>query len=72
MKQKGEGAAVGTNQVRITCFPSQKPDATNDGGGELALGRSLIPTHYNSFGSSGLTVDVQPGENEPFNIELTD
>jgi hypothetical protein len=68
----GEGAAVGLNRVRVTCFAGQRPGgSTVAADGELAVGGSLIPTRYSSFGSSGLTIEVLPGENEPYVIELS-
>ena len=66
-----EGAAVGVNSVRVTCFTGQKPGANAQRTDEEAsLGRSLIPHHYNQFSSSGLSVDVQAESNEPFLIEM--
>jgi hypothetical protein len=66
----GPGATIGLNRVRVTCYPAQRPGNTGAANQELALGRSLIPTRYTSFGSSELTVDVLPDENEPYIIEL--
>lgn len=68
----GDGATVGLNRVRVTCFPAQKPGSAENTSQELALGKSLIPTHYNSFGSSGLTVEVKPEGNDPYVIDLQD
>jgi hypothetical protein len=68
----GDGARVGLNRVRVTCFAGQKPGgAATAADGELLLGGSLIPTRYNSFGSSGLSVEVLPDGNEPYLIELS-
>ena len=72
IREVGEGASVGLNRVRVTCYPAQNPDNAVNSNQELALGKSLIPTKYNSFGSSGLTVEVKPENNEPFVIELDD
>ena len=68
----GEGATVGMNRVRVTCFPAQDANSAAGANQELALGTSLIPNHYASFGSSGLTVEVKPEGNEPYVIELED
>ena len=67
----GEGATVGVNRVRVTCYPAQRPGASSSSSQELALGRSLIPTRYSSFGSSDLSVEVHPDKNEPYVIELS-
>lgn len=64
------GTVVGTRRVRVACYegqdPARRPDP--DGGGEL--GRSLIPERFTSFATSGLTVEVRPGANEPVVLNL--
>ena len=70
IRDVGEGATIGLNRVRVTCFPAQNTKKTGNASQELALGKSLIPTKYNSFGSSGLSVEVKPENNEPYVIEL--
>lgn len=64
------GAPIGVNNVRVTCFAGQRPGA-NSGGGEASVGDSLIPERYTRFSSSGLEVEVKPGENSPYDIPLT-
>jgi hypothetical protein len=66
-----DGATIGLNRVRVTCFPGQKPGAPIDTSGDIKLGKSLIPEKYNNFSSSELTIDVLPEENPSFLIELT-
>lgn len=65
-----EGVHVGTHRIRITCFPAQNPNFNQSSKGELALGKSLIPTKYNNFGASGLTTEVVAGENVPLILDL--
>ena len=68
----GDGAVIGKHRVRITCFESQRPDAPPpDPNVEPGTGKSLIPTKYAVFATSGLEREVQ-AENEPFVFELTD
>ena len=69
---EGDGAAVGLNKVRITCFESQDPRVQQ--GGEMGggyLGKSLIPNKYKNYATSGITVEVKSGSNDPVIIELT-
>lgn len=64
------GAPIGVNNVRVTCYTGQRPGA-NSGGGEASVGDSLIPERYTRFSSSGLEVEVKPGENATYDIPLT-
>ena len=74
---EGEGAAVGTNAVRITCYEVQDPAnstkplagdrATR---GEFSFGMSLIPKKYLSFDTSGIIVEVHRGRSDSVNLEL--
>lgn len=66
----GNGAAVGPNEVRVTCYEAQNPAAKPGRFGE-GLGRLLIPAHYTSYGTSGLVVDVPPRGLDDFVLELT-
>ena len=65
---RGDGAVVGKNEVRITCFSSQDP--SNEGPAGLALGKALIPQKYMSYQTSGFVVEVQSGSNDPIVFEL--
>ncbi|MCA9247983.1 MAG: hypothetical protein KDA42_12730 [Planctomycetales bacterium] len=69
---EGDGAPVGQNQVRVTCYEIQKPGASVSDAEENAFGKSLIPEKYASYATSGITVDVKPGDNELIEINLTD
>jgi hypothetical protein len=68
----GDGATVGMNRIRVTCFEGQAPGAAGGEETERALGNSLIPRRYNDIDTSGLTVDVMPSGNEDLLLELTD
>lgn len=69
---EGNGAVVGFNKVRVTCYESQAPSYAAPTEGEGGLGKSLIPERYASYETSGITMEVQAGKNEPLMIELTD
>ncbi len=70
---EGDGAAVGTNRVRITCFEAQNPaDRAREGMAGISLGKSLIPQKYLQYETSGLTVEVRRGTNDPLVFELVD
>ena len=67
----GKGASPGPNKVRVTCFESQKPGAASMREAELALGKSLIPERYTNY-TSGLVVTIEPDDQKPLEINLTD
>jgi hypothetical protein len=80
MQTRGEGGGVpvGKNRVRFVCFAHQDPSkpvaAKGDGPPSEGspMGPSLIPQKYLSCATSGIIVDVRPGENEPLTFDLTD
>lgn len=57
----GDGAPVGVNRIQIICYEKIEPKTP---GGEIGMGKSLIPQKYTSYTTSGLTIDVQPGGND--------
>jgi len=67
----GDGATVGRNRVRVTCYEGQGPSAA-EGEGEPALGKSLIPRRYADIDTSGIVVQIEPPGNDNLVIELTD
>ena len=70
-KNAGDGVHVGTSRLRITAYEAQRPGAAQAvGNEEMALGRSAIPTKYQSFGTSELTVEVSPEMELPVILEL--
>lgn len=66
-----DGARVGSNRIRVTAYSTQDPSRPGGVSNSGALGVLVIPEQYGSFGRSGLTADVQPGENPPLVLELT-
>ncbi|MFT5523375.1 MAG: hypothetical protein ACI9HK_001321 [Pirellulaceae bacterium] len=67
-----DGATVGPNKIRITCYQGQDPAY---GGGdaieEKGLGKLLIDRRYANYSSSGLSTVVVSGTNEPLILNLT-
>lgn len=68
--REGDGATVGRNRVRISCYESQAPKVVSEG--EQSLGKLLIPSKYTIYDQSGLVVDIKESDNEPIVFELTD
>jgi hypothetical protein len=64
-----DGAIVGTNKVRVTCYSSQSPE-NRDAGGD-SLGTLLIPRKYTIFSSSGIEFDVPPEGLTDVTVELS-
>lgn len=70
--EKSDGALIGTHQVAIIAYQSTaptggRPDTSRPSSGTT---RPLVPKHYMSPGTSGLSYDVKPGRNH-WEIELT-
>lgn len=65
------GVAPGGYTVRVSCYEGQDPDANRPGGGEVPLGKSLIPNHYSSV-RSGIRVEIPLEGDEALEIRLTD
>jgi hypothetical protein len=57
-------AFQGKNEVAVECFDPEKPNPNSAGRPSKSPGKSLIPRHYAEAGTSGLTLDVKPGENK--------
>lgn len=63
---KNDGATVGVHKVAIVAN-----DAPTNGGPEAGSGKSLVPKRYTSPETSGLTIDVQVGDNNSPELNLT-
>ena len=61
------GVRPGMAKVRVSVRAN-----TNSNGGEVGLGKLLIPERYTDFDLSGLTFEVTPTRTEPYDIQLTD
>ncbi len=65
---EGDGATPGVNKVRVVSTDAVGDDSQVEG----KIGASLIPSHYNNFGTTPLTFEVKaPGE-ESAVLELKD
>ena len=69
---EGKGAVVGRCRVCVGCYEGQDPAKKARAGQPAVLGKSLIPDRYTSFDTSGLTVEIRPGQNEPVVLNLTE
>ncbi len=68
----GDGATVGINRVRVTCYESQDRSTPSGNESKSALGKLLIPKKYTSIQTSGIEVEVIDGDNPEVVIELND
>ena len=67
----GDGATVGPNRVRVTCYEAQDPSA-GASEGEAALGKLLIPKKYSDIDTSGIEIDIPRGGKDDVVINLQD
>lgn len=66
-----DGAVPGKHMVSVKCYQGQKPGAAPaTPGGEISLGRLLIPLQYTRFATSGLTAEITaaPGQTVEFKL----
>lgn len=66
-----DGATVGMNRIRISCYEGQNPNFGEDAIEQKGLGKLLIRPFYAHYSSSGLAVEVASGKNELLVIRLT-
>jgi hypothetical protein len=57
----GDGVQTGSQRVIVTPAPGDEPVAK----------RVPIPQRYQQAGTSGLTIDVKPGEDHVLDLKLT-
>ena len=66
---ESDGALIGTHQVAVVSY-----EAADDGRPAYEVrtqtSKSLVPERYAAVGTSGLTFEVKPGQNEA-NLDLT-
>ncbi len=65
-----DGVRPGPSRVRITSFEAQATGTAAHKEREMSLGRSAIPKKYQSFGTSGIKVDVSADMQLPLVLEL--
>jgi len=67
-----DGAIIGPHKVSVACYASQRPSQKGKKTvGEVALGESLLPSHYAFLDQSGLTADVPVEGADALVFELT-
>jgi hypothetical protein len=64
---KDDGAPAGEFRVLVTWFKKTEQVLTEGS----PLPKNLLPARYGRFATSGLTVHVNSGENQPFALRLT-
>lgn len=68
--KEGDGVKPGRCRVRITAFEGQRAPLDAPRGMEVPLGRSVIPKHFQQFGTSGVVIEVASGMSMPVKIDL--
>jgi len=73
--RRGDGAIVGMHKISVFCTEEVVETQPNDPGnldaGMFKMDRSLIPTKYNSPGTSGLTFEVKAKTDNVADLELS-
>ncbi|MEO2049157.1 MAG: hypothetical protein ABGX16_21570 [Pirellulales bacterium] len=69
-ESEDDGVRPGNCRVRITAFEAQRVIPQENHNQEIALGQSAIPAKYQSFGTSGVAVEITPELELPLVIEL--
>jgi hypothetical protein len=64
-------AYQGNNNVSVECYDYQRPGSKTQRS-LMGNDKSLIPGRYLSHGTSGLTFEVEPGENKKAEFTLKD
>jgi hypothetical protein len=65
-------AYQGNNSVSVECFDTDRPGSTKARSRMMDDNKSLIPARYMSYGTSGLTFEVKPGEDNKSEFTLKD
>ena len=65
-------AYQGENCIAVECFDADKPGSKRQRSLFPGVDRSLIPERYMSYGASGLTCEVKPGDDNKVQFDLKD
>jgi hypothetical protein len=65
-------AYQGNNRILIECFDFDRPGSAKKRPQMMNEAVSLIPSRYTNYGTSGLTFEVKPGEDNKADFTLRD
>jgi hypothetical protein len=65
-------AYQGNNCISVECFDCDVPGSSKERGRMMGDNNSLIPYRYLSYGTSGLTFEVKPGDENKADFNLKD
>ena len=65
-----DGAVPGSHRVSVNCYEGQRPGTKQPEGGEVSMGKLLIPLKYTRLGTSGLSANVADAPTENIEIKL--
>lgn len=65
-----DGAVPGSYRISVNCYEGQRPGMKQPEGGEVSMGKLLIPLKYTRLGTSGLSADVKDAPTQNIEIKL--
>lgn len=65
-----DGAVPGSHRVSVNCYEGQRPGTKQPEGGEVSMGKLLIPLKYTRLGTSGLSAEIKDAPDQSVEIKL--